>query len=133
MINDFLNQFSIPYFKDKNIHEYFTLLKFFEEKDFNTFDTNLLIESINKNRPEIETLYKSRNISDICLIDMFLNDSFIVKVPNRVDIDISEYSDNGNILLLDKAVMEEQKRFHLSHDDIVKTYKEVFRKEIKND
>lgn len=130
LINDFLNQFKIPYFEDKNIHGYFTLLKIFEEKDFNTFDTNLLIESINKNRPEIETLYKSRNISDICLIDMFLNDSFIVKVPNRVDIDISEYSDNENILLLDKLVMKEQKRFHLSHGEVIETYKEVFNKKI---
>ncbi len=88
LINDFLDNFNISYFESKEIHEFFRTSILFEEKGINVFDTKILLDSVLKNRSEYETLYQMRNISDICLTDIFLNDSHIVTVPNRIDVDI---------------------------------------------
>lgn len=122
-INHFLNNFSFYYWED-NKHEFFNIFSFFEINDINTFDTKMLFDSIKINRKDYQTLYQMRNISDINLPDIFLNDLSCIKVPSRIDIDISEYSDNPIISFVKKETMKKQKRFHMNNNSVIEFYKQ---------
>ncbi|MFY4797185.1 hypothetical protein ACOTVS_11740 [Aliarcobacter butzleri] len=84
----------------------------------------MLFDSIKINRKDYQTLYQMRNISDINLPDIFLNDLSCIVVPSRIDIDISEYSDNPIISFVKKETMKKQKRFHMNNNSVIEFYKQ---------
>lgn len=100
----------------QHLNGYFISLRFFDEIE-NSFDTSFILESSKFNRTEIDSIYKMKSIRDYKLLDIFLNDMSILTVPNRISLDIVDYSDLTKISDIDRNVNDNLNRNHMSFSE----------------
>ncbi len=125
-LKNFINEYISYYLKDFEIEitrdiEYQSSIKEFKKSE-DILDSKIILESCQFNRDVLSKnfLYEL-NIKDIKLIDIFLNDSTILTMPNSIDVDIEQYFESNLdlILKIDKLLeTTEMFKFHIHPKDV---------------
>ncbi len=123
-IETFCKSYNIPITtpNNKHIKDYFINIGFLNKKS-KIFDTDIILKTSKKNRNSSNPILDLRNLSEYLLLDIFLNDSTIIKMPNRLDIDINEYTDK-EVINLDYIEFDSDKiiKFHVRPNDVPREY-----------
>jgi len=111
------------YFEMEHIRtlEYQVYIKSLEEsKDI--LDSQIILESCQSNRDILSKKFLHElNIIDIKLLNIFLNDSSILKMPNSINVNIKQYFESNLdlILKIDKLLKTtDMFKFHIHPNDV---------------
>ena len=125
-LKNFINEYISYYLKDFEIEitrdiEYQSSIKEFKKFE-DILDSKIILESCQFNRNVLsKNFLHELNIKDIKLIDIFLKDGSILKMPNSINVDIEQYFDNNLELIskIDKLLeTTDMFKFHIHPGDV---------------